>query len=554
MKNSTTFTISTWIKLAIWIVLLVIQLCSVQAQYSQSDWLNIHNSGGSNVDDSFSHAIDNQGNTYVTGYGAPGGYPNGLLVKINPTGTVIWSKNFYGYNGGNAIGRKVLLYQNYIYVVSEGMSYGNSWDMWLHKFDENGNILFSVRYGEPAYNESIGDAIFDNSGNIIVAVSGRTYADSLYNMNLIKYNTSGTPVLFASYDAPGGNAYAQKLLSDASGNIFVASSVSYPQQSDLSGVLILKYNSLFQLSGSYSLFGPYGTQTYFGDAELMLGSDLVFCSSYPESYGEKDLVIIKLNNFLTPVWVKHHNVVSGRDELPADMIFDANNNIHITGNADAYSVMPDVMTVKLNIDGNFIWSKIYDRSGHYDVADKIALDNSGNVYCSGISSGTQYNMDAMVIKYDASGNQQFVYNYNGLAFDTDKFSFLTVTPSGMITATGSTTRSGTGADFLTVRLTGNLTGISGISNEIPEGFSLKQNYPNPFNPSTKIEFSIAKATFVKMAVYDVTGKEVEVLVNENLNAGSFEVDFNASKLTSGVYFCKITAGEFTDVKKMILTK
>lgn len=549
-----TFTTSTWIKLAFWIVLLIIQLCSVNAQNSQSDWLNIHNSGGANVDESFSHAIDNQGNIYVTGYGAPGGYPNGLLVKINPTGTIIWSKNFYGHNGGNAIGRKILLDQNFIYVISEGMSYGNSWDLWLHKFDANGNILFSVRYGEPAFNESIGDAIFDNSGNIIVAVSGRTNTDPLYNIYLIKFNTSGTPVLMAAYVSHGGNAYTQKLLSDASGNIFVAASVNYPQQSGLTGVLILKYTPQLQYSGSYSLFGPYGTQTYLGDAELMLGSDLVFCSSYPESYGERDLVVIKLNNFLTPVWINHHNIVNGQDELPADMIFDANNNIHITGNAKANSFTPDVITVKLNIDGNMLWSKVYDRSGHYDIAENIALDNSGNVYCSGISSGTQYNMDAMVIKYDASGNQQFVYNYNGLAFDTDKFSFLTVTPSGMITATGSTTRNGTGVDFLTVRLTGNLTGISAVSNELPEGFSLQQNYPNPFNPSTKIKFSIANATFVKMAVYDVTGKEVEILVNENLSAGTFEVDFNASGLTSGVYFCKITAGEFTDVKKMMLTK
>ncbi len=99
-----------------------------------------------------------------------------------------------------------------------------------------------------------------------------------------------------------------------------------------------------------------------------------------------------------------------------------------------------------------------------------------------------------------------------------------------------------------------LTGITQQNNQIPEGFTLTQNYPNPFNPSTKISFSIPKSSFVKMAVYDVTGKEVGILVNENMNAGSFEVDFNASKLTSGVYFCRISADGFTDVKKMMLVK
>lgn len=99
-----------------------------------------------------------------------------------------------------------------------------------------------------------------------------------------------------------------------------------------------------------------------------------------------------------------------------------------------------------------------------------------------------------------------------------------------------------------------LTGISHQNNQIPEGFNLSQNYPNPFNPATKISFSLPKASFVMLVVYDVTGKEVETLVNENLGAGSFEVDFNASKLTSGAYFYRITADGFTDVRKMILVK
>jgi photosystem II stability/assembly factor-like uncharacterized protein len=111
-----------------------------------------------------------------------------------------------------------------------------------------------------------------------------------------------------------------------------------------------------------------------------------------------------------------------------------------------------------------------------------------------------------------------------------------------------------GGDEGTILKYENLTAITGTGIEIPSGYSLSQNYPNPFNPSTKISFSIPKSSFVKMAVYDVTGKEVEILVNENMNAGSFEVDFNASKLTSGVYFYRISAEDFAETRKMILTK
>ena len=97
-------------------------------------------------------------------------------------------------------------------------------------------------------------------------------------------------------------------------------------------------------------------------------------------------------------------------------------------------------------------------------------------------------------------------------------------------------------------------GINPISTILPDNFSLAQNYPNPFNPTTKIKFSLPENTSVKLRVFNILGKEVETLVNSRLNAGTYEVNFNASKLSSGVYFYKLEAGSFTDIKKMVLVK
>jgi hypothetical protein len=99
-----------------------------------------------------------------------------------------------------------------------------------------------------------------------------------------------------------------------------------------------------------------------------------------------------------------------------------------------------------------------------------------------------------------------------------------------------------------------VTGIQQMGGEVPNGFSLSQNYPNPFNPVTNIKFSIPKSGLVTLKVYDIAGKEVALLVNQNLNAGTFNYDFDASGLSSGVYFYRINAEGFTDVKKMILVK
>jgi plastocyanin len=100
----------------------------------------------------------------------------------------------------------------------------------------------------------------------------------------------------------------------------------------------------------------------------------------------------------------------------------------------------------------------------------------------------------------------------------------------------------------------NIIGITPISNEVPNRFSLSQNYPNPFNPVTDIKFDIAKSTNVKLTIMNLLGQEVEVLVNQNLTAGTYKADWNASKFPSGIYFYKLEAGEFVDVKKMILVK
>lgn len=97
-------------------------------------------------------------------------------------------------------------------------------------------------------------------------------------------------------------------------------------------------------------------------------------------------------------------------------------------------------------------------------------------------------------------------------------------------------------------------GISTISSQVPENFSLSQNYPNPFNPSTKIKFAIPNSSFVKLAVYDMLGREVSSLVNEQLQPGTYEYEFDASQLNSSVYFYKISAEQFSEVKKMILIK
>ncbi len=102
--------------------------------------------------------------------------------------------------------------------------------------------------------------------------------------------------------------------------------------------------------------------------------------------------------------------------------------------------------------------------------------------------------------------------------------------------------------------TGFIVGINQLSSEIPGEFSLSQNYPNPFNPLTNIQFSVPKETLIRFTVYDMLGKEIEVLVNRTMHPGTYSAEWNASAYPSGVYYYKLEAGSFTETKKMVLIK
>jgi hypothetical protein len=107
-----------------------------------------------------------------------------------------------------------------------------------------------------------------------------------------------------------------------------------------------------------------------------------------------------------------------------------------------------------------------------------------------------------------------------------------------------------------VNANGLLGVVSGISGEpgVTMDFALLQNYPNPFNPSTAISYRLPVSSQVTLKVYDILGTEIETLVNEEKPAGSYEIEFNAVGLSSGIYFYKLQAGSFIQTKKMILLK
>jgi ligand-binding sensor domain-containing protein len=123
-----------------------------------------------------------------------------------------------------------------------------------------------------------------------------------------------------------------------------------------------------------------------------------------------------------------------------------------------------------------------------------------------------------------------------------------------LAGSGTSLFAGTEGSGVWRRALSDLVSVKHTSIEIPTKFALVQNYPNPFNPSTIIRFELPKSSVVKLSVCDLLGREVSVLVNERRNTGVYEVKFDGSNLASGVYFCRLQAGDFVATKRLLLTK
>lgn len=193
-------------------------------------------------------------------------------------------------------------------------------------------------------------------------------------------------------------------------------------------------------------------------------------------------------------------------------------------------------------------------TGAGDYITNVAFSQSGNVL-SASSWGELNNLtDDLYLFKTFMGNVPFFrLNTPGSFFDCSSSN-----DASTVTASGKAVHArqfGNGGILYNVDVdTNDIPTYVNPGNLTAEGYQLGQNYPNPFNPNTKIFYSLPVAQNVLLKVFNVLGEEIITLVNERQNSGAYEVEFNGSGFSSGVYFYKLQAGDFTDTKKFVLSK
>ncbi len=529
---------------------------SVNSQVTEQ-WSVRYNSPFNGYDDATAIITDNYGNVYVTGLSVQGGAADYATMKYSSSGSLLW---LVTYNGpGNGIDQSYAIAvdnSGNVYVTGESFGNGTDDDYATIKYNSSGSLVWAVRYNGPGNGSDWAFSLaVDGQGNVYV--TGKSFGSGTdADYATIKYNSNGVQQWVSRYNGPGSYIdIANSIKVDNSGNVYVTG-VSYGINYNADYATI-KYNYLGMQVWAARYNGPGNNYDHARDIEMDY-SGFVYVTG--ESYGSGtgyDYSTIKYDpSSGSQMWVARYNGALNLTDQAYALIVDIYGNVYVTGNSRVnVNSGSDYATLKYSSSGVQQWVSIYNgpASGN-DYASSIELDNSGNVYVTGSSTGTGTYDDFTTVKYNSSGVQQWRARKNGTGNGYDFARGIVLDNYDNVYVTGISYGNGTNFDFLTIKYTQGSRLNSVFNSEVPDNFKLHQNFPNPFNPATKIKLELPKESNTKIAVYDVLGNELSVVVDEWLEAGSYEFDWNGSGFSSGTYFYKLMTDEFTETKKMILLK
>ncbi len=527
------------------------------AQVSQ-EWVVRYNGPGNTSDEAYSLAVDGSGNVYVTGwsFGSGTGYDYATL-KYNSTGVQQWLHRYNGPGNGDDVALLLAVDgSGNVYVTGYSTGSGTGRDYATIKYNSAGVQQWEARYNGPA--NSTDDArslAVDGSGNVYV--TGDSYASgTFFDYATIKYNSSGVQQWVSRYNGPGnGSDAAYSLAVDGSGNVYVTgSSFGSGTNNDYATI---KYNSSGVQQWVQIYVGP-GNGSDVARSLAVDGSGNVYVTGERGIFPNLDYATMKYNSSGDSLWVRRYNGPGNAQDYAYSLAVDGSGNVYVTGESRGSGTERDYATLKYNSSGVQQWEARYNGpENSSDGAYSLAVDGPGNVYVTGYSWDPNVTAaDYCTIKYNSSGVQQWVQIYNVPGSGEDYAYSLAVDGSGNVYVTGGSEGSGTSSDYATIKYS-QIVGITPVSNEIPDAFRLEQNYPNPFNPNTKIQFTIPNKGLqppVQLKIYDILGREVATLVNEELKPGTYEVDFDGTNYPSGIYYYTLQTDEFTQTRKMILIK
>jgi len=376
----------------------------INAQDVTESWVARYNGKGNSADYGRDIAVDASGNVYVTGRNISGGVTRNdiVTIKYNTDGDEVWQAVYDG--PGNAADDPTAI-----------------------AIDEDGNVYVT--------------------GYCIVTL------DTVVTVTL-KYNNDGVEQWATVYPGPKFYTVAEDITVDNNGNVYITG-YEFPKNSNNKDCFTIKYNSFGEEEWVVS-YNSASNHDDNGEAIAVDDSGNVYVT------GESTLTGVgfrymttKYNSSGEEQWVNFYNNIGEGNHEPADIAVDAMGNVYITGrshSSGAWGEGFDYATIKYSSEGNQEWVARYNGIGNnWDEATALALDASGNIYVTGKSKDLNGKHDYVTIKYNNSGVEQWIARYNGPANTDDQANAIVVDDFGNVYVTGYSMGIGTSLDYATVK-------------------------------------------------------------------------------------------------------
>jgi uncharacterized delta-60 repeat protein len=418
----------------------------------QEAWVTRYNGPGHDFDAAEAIAVDNSGNVYVTGRSSdPDFSTHFATVKYDPQGQELWVARYYGPGNYQDTPTGIAVDQSgNVYVTGYSFGSSNNYDYATIKYNPDGKQQWVARYNGPDNGDDGAEGIaLDSLDNVYVTGSSANTSD-FSDYATIKYNSAGQEQWVRRYHGRPGNYRddAHAIAVDGSGNAYVTgASLFYTIASYDYGTI--HYDSAGQQQSVARYNGP-GQRDDYGTAIAVDHSGNVYVTG--SSWGsdtDYDYATVKYNSTGQQLWVARYDGPASASDYAQAIVVDNSGNVCVTG-ASARTAYSDFeyATVKYDSMGRQQWIARYSGPANLDdQAHAIALDSSGNAYVTGQSVGLGTDYDYATIKYDLSGNEQWVVRYNGPANYYDTATAIAVDASENVYVTGSSANIGSSTDL-----------------------------------------------------------------------------------------------------------
>ncbi len=519
---------------------LVILVNCVQAQQSPVvQWLKACEDSTHSSFSVQSIAIDSHGNFYTTGGNIPS------LANLSEISTVRFSsscnlkffENLDSTTDDSESGSSIVVDDSGFSYVAGLRFTGPPSECILVRYSPGGNVDWVEHY--PAPSATSCKVILDSTGNLYLGIN--SYRNILiWKVNQLGMTMDSVSIIDSAFAALTESSI---VLAD-SGNVFIVGNRGYclhdgddPMPICFNDGLIVKIDPQCRILWS----------------KVVPNEEVI--AAQRDEHG--DIVVLgqgilsKYSSDGDTLWSKE----TDNEVAYMGLAIDSRSRIIVIGYGA--SEFPYDGVVVYDNDGNVRWKQTLGNSGPGMIQYwATALDSSDNVYVIGnINNGSQ-GTSCLLTKFDTTGRQLWKATFARAGYDFTMGNLLALDDSANVYAVlSSSTSHGDNGGYLVVKYTQSpSTGLVETFDRNVDNYSLFQNYPNPFNPTTVINYQLPVNGFVSLKVYDVLGREVKTLVNERQTAGSHSITFNAGVLTSGVYFYRIEAGKFSQVRKLSLVK